>query len=53
VAGGLGSTPPGAGNNDDLGDGQDSHAIEPARTGGNTSSGRGGGFAAHGGGLRG
>jgi hypothetical protein len=51
--GGSGATPPGAGDDDDLGDGQDNHAIEPAHTSGNTGSSRGGGFAAHGSGGRG
>jgi hypothetical protein len=50
AAGGLGSTPPRAGNDDDPGDGQDFHASEPAHTGGNTGSSRGGDFTTHGGG---
>jgi hypothetical protein len=49
AGGGSGAPPPGVGD-DDTGncDGQDSHAVEPARTGGNMGSGHGR-FVTHGG----
>jgi hypothetical protein len=45
AAGAADATPPGAGDDDDPGDGQDSHMVEPTRNG----SDHGGAFVAHGG----